>query len=145
MCYNSGKCSNSFFFFFLKNFYYSTKTWYWRARRSMAKFVSMSLRLKAGSEPTDPNPDNESGVKRQRQRVDLRNGSEIVYMPSFLPFHRAWDCFHYLNDHIPWTRPTIRVFGRSCVQVKKSKNFTYLRVTYILLFLVFHISIYFVG
>ncbi|XP_059438779.1 DNA oxidative demethylase ALKBH2 isoform X1 [Corylus avellana] len=76
----------------------------------------MSLRLKAVSESTDPNPDNESGVKRQRQRVDLGNGSEIVYMPSFLPFRRAWDCFDYLNDQIPWTRPTIRVFGRSCVQ-----------------------------
>lgn len=68
------------------------------------------------SEPTDPNADNESGVKRQRQRVDLRNGSEIVYMPSFLPFRQAWDYFHYLDDRIPWTRPTIRVFGRSCVQ-----------------------------
>ncbi|XP_059438780.1 DNA oxidative demethylase ALKBH2 isoform X2 [Corylus avellana] len=80
----------------------------------------MSLRLKAVSESTDPNPDNESGVKRQRQRVDLGNGSEIVYMPSFLPFRRAWDCFDYLNDQIPWTRPTIRVFGRSCVQVHKA-------------------------
>ena len=49
--------------------------------------------------------------------TDLGNGSEIVYFPRFLSYDDAWRCFDYLNTQIPWTRPTIRVFGRSCVQV----------------------------
>lgn len=48
--------------------------------------------------------------------IELGNGSEVVYYPKFLDYDDAWRCFHYLNNHIPWTRPTIRVFGRSCVQ-----------------------------
>ncbi|GMY36600.1 DNA oxidative demethylase ALKBH2-like [Fagus crenata] len=72
------------------------------------------LKLKAvsdsESEPTNPNPT----VKTQT--VDLGNGSEILYIQRFFPYDQAWKWFHYLNNQIPWTRPTIRVFGRSCVQ-----------------------------
>ncbi|CAO2823567.1 unnamed protein product [Amaranthus hypochondriacus] len=48
--------------------------------------------------------------------TNLGNGSEIVYFPRFLSYDDAWRCFDYLNTQIPWSRPTIRVFGRSCVQ-----------------------------
>jgi alpha-ketoglutarate-dependent dioxygenase alkB family protein 2 len=78
-------------------------------------WMSLMLKLKAvsdsESDPTNPNPT----VKTQT--VDLGNGSEIVYIQRFIPFDQAWKWFHYLNNQIPWTRPTIRVFGRSCVQV----------------------------
>lgn len=79
----------------------------------------MSLKLKALTEPSaesnpDPNP-NGSAVKILT--FDLGNGSEVVYIPKFFPFNQAWNWFDYLNNEIPWSRPTIRVFGRSCVQV----------------------------
>ncbi|XP_042945597.1 DNA oxidative demethylase ALKBH2 isoform X1 [Carya illinoinensis] len=78
----------------------------------------MSLKLKALTEPSaesnpDPNP-NGSAVKILT--FDLGNGSEVVYIPKFFPFNQAWNWFDYLNNEIPWSRPTIRVFGRSCVQ-----------------------------
>ncbi|XP_078431879.1 oxidoreductase, 2OG-Fe(II) oxygenase family protein [Wolffia australiana] len=53
---------------------------------------------------------------RDRRRVDLGDGSELVYVPRFLPHDRAWTLFDYLNKEIPWTRPTISVFGGSCLQ-----------------------------
>ncbi|KAB1221659.1 hypothetical protein CJ030_MR2G024032 [Morella rubra] len=73
----------------------------------------MSLKLKAVTEPADPNP---IGSAVKRETVDLGNGSDIVYIRRFLPSNQAWTWFHYLDKEIPWTRPTLRVFGRSCVQ-----------------------------
>lgn len=75
----------------------------------------MSLRFKAISEATTPNPDEKTS---KRQRIDLGNGSEVVYIPRFLTLDESWKLFDYLNKEIPWTRPTIRVCGRSCVQVR---------------------------
>ncbi|XP_038882915.1 DNA oxidative demethylase ALKBH2 [Benincasa hispida] len=76
----------------------------------------MSLRLKevtdSESETKIPRPFN-SG---RRQTLDLGNGSEIVYVPKFVPSDQAWTWFDFLNQRIPWTRPTIRVFGRSVLQ-----------------------------
>lgn len=59
-----------------------------------------------------PNHDNLG----KRRTLDLGNGSEIIYVPRLLQFDESWKWFDYLNKEIPWTRPTIRVFGRSCVQ-----------------------------
>lgn len=53
----------------------------------------------------------------RRQTLDLGNGSEIVYIPKFVSSDQAWTWFDLLNQRIPWTRPTIRVFGRSVLQV----------------------------
>ncbi|XP_059624901.1 DNA oxidative demethylase ALKBH2 isoform X2 [Cornus florida] len=72
----------------------------------------MNLKFIANSKSTSPNPDG--GAKRQT--IDLGNGSEVVYVPRFLSFNESWKWLDYLNKEIPWTRPTIRVFGRSCVQ-----------------------------
>ncbi|XP_059596221.1 DNA oxidative demethylase ALKBH2 isoform X4 [Vitis vinifera] len=81
----------------------------------------MNFKFKAGSKSTNPNPspnpNNEGG---KRQSIDLGNGSDLIYIPRFLAFEESWKWFDYLNKEIPWTRPTIRVFGRSCVQVHKA-------------------------
>lgn len=55
-------------------------------------------------------------LRRITLDLDLGNGSQVVYVARFLGYQESWDYFHYLNKHIPWTRPTIRVFGRSSVQ-----------------------------
>ncbi|KAK8501989.1 hypothetical protein V6N13_023239 [Hibiscus sabdariffa] len=70
----------------------------------------MSLMLKA-----NPNPNPNENAKKT-QIVDLGNGSSVVYVPKFLAYDVAWEFFNYLDNHIPWTRPTLRVFGRSCLQ-----------------------------
>lgn len=51
-----------------------------------------------------------------RRTIDLGHGSDLIYIQRFLPFQKSWTLFDYLDKHIPWTRPTIRVFGRSCLQ-----------------------------
>ncbi|XVF87878.1 hypothetical protein PTKIN_Ptkin18bG0155600 [Pterospermum kingtungense] len=64
---------------------------------------------------SDPNPNPNHNAKKT-QRIDLGSGSEVVYVPRFLVYDDAWKLFNYLDNHIPWTRPTLRVFGRSCLQ-----------------------------
>ncbi|CAN6479771.1 unnamed protein product [Victoria cruziana] len=54
--------------------------------------------------------------KMSRSTVDLGNGSEVVYFPKFLPPHQSWDWLKYLDEEIPWIRPTIRVYGRCITQ-----------------------------
>ncbi|KAK4754358.1 hypothetical protein SAY87_002462 [Trapa incisa] len=61
-------------------------------------------------------PDFEGDAATKQTRFDLGNGSEVIYMPRFLSSSKSWQLFNYLDTHIPWTRPNIRVFGRSCVQ-----------------------------
>ncbi|WVZ81539.1 hypothetical protein U9M48_028905 [Paspalum notatum var. saurae] len=53
---------------------------------------------------------------RRREVTDLGGGSEVVHIPRFLPRERAWEWFEFLDKTIPWTRPEIRVFGRSAIQ-----------------------------
>ncbi|XP_022950476.1 DNA oxidative demethylase ALKBH2 isoform X1 [Cucurbita moschata] len=80
------------------------------------EFGRMSLRFKevidSESETKIPRPLDLG----RRQTLDLGNGSEIVYISKFVSSDQAWTWFDFLNQHIPWTRPTIRVFGRSVVQ-----------------------------
>ena len=38
----------------------------------------------------------------------------------------SWKFFDYLNNRIPWNRPTIRVFGRSCLQVVIHYDYYYI-------------------
>lgn len=72
------------------------------------------LKLKAVTASTDNDNPNDTAKK---QIIDLGNASEVIYIQRFIPFDQSWKWFDYLDKHIPWTRPTIRVFGRSCVQV----------------------------
>ncbi|KAJ3694724.1 hypothetical protein LUZ60_000101 [Juncus effusus] len=65
----------------------------------------------------NPNPKSESiKIKEKKQILNLGNGSEVIHIPKFVPTEQAWRWYEYLDKHIPWTRPTIRVFGKSCIQ-----------------------------
>lgn len=76
---------------------------------------SADLRLfKLRAETERESRDKGIGVKKE---VDLGNESQVLYISRFLPFQESFKCLDYLNQHIPWIRPTIRVFGRSCLQV----------------------------
>lgn len=72
----------------------------------------MSSKFQAVCLPTNPNP-NETP---KRQILDLDDESQALYIPRFLSFQDSWKFFDFLNNEIPWTRPTLRVFGRACVQ-----------------------------
>ncbi|CAI0380267.1 unnamed protein product [Linum tenue] len=66
------------------------------------------------------NPPNDAATPLKKQTLDLGNGSEIIYFPRFLPVDDTWELFDYLDTRIPWTRPTVRVFGRSCLQPRET-------------------------
>ncbi|KAJ8760182.1 hypothetical protein K2173_011038 [Erythroxylum novogranatense] len=75
----------------------------------------MIFKFKAVSQKTNAEADEEVS-EMKKQTLDLGNGSHVIYIPRFLSFDQSWKFFDFLNTHISWTRPTIRVFGRSCVQ-----------------------------
>ncbi|XP_077237605.1 oxidoreductase, 2OG-Fe(II) oxygenase family protein [Tasmannia lanceolata] len=79
-----------------------------------------SLGFETTNSNPNPNPNEKKGKKRT---LDLGNNSEIIYIPRFLPFDESWNWFDYLNKQIPWTRPSIRVFGRSCIQPRDTCYF----------------------
>ncbi|XP_058112113.1 DNA oxidative demethylase ALKBH2 [Magnolia sinica] len=54
--------------------------------------------------------------KGKERCLDLGNGSQVTYIPRFLPLEESWKWLDYLDNQIPWTRPSIRVFGQSCIQ-----------------------------
>lgn len=84
---------------------------------SLSSESTMSLRLKPLCISQRSPPDSAAETAAKQTRFDLGNGSDVVYMPRFLSSDKSWELFDYLDAHIPWTRPNIRVFGRSCVQV----------------------------
>ncbi|KAL1358720.1 hypothetical protein AAHE18_04G054900 [Arachis hypogaea] len=69
------------------------------------------LKLKAVSEAANPND-----TAKKTETVDLGNGSDVVYIQRLIPYEDSWQWFHYLDNHISWTRPTVRVFGKSFLQ-----------------------------
>eukprot|EP00268_Persea_americana_P056707 TRINITY_DN6720_c0_g1_i2.p1 TRINITY_DN6720_c0_g1~~TRINITY_DN6720_c0_g1_i2.p1 ORF type:complete len:236 (-),score=24.59 TRINITY_DN6720_c0_g1_i2:251-958(-) len=73
----------------------------------------MNSRSPLGFELTTSPNLNDKGRKRI---LDLGNGSEVIYISRFLPCDESWKWLGYLDKEIPWTRPSIRVFGRSCTQ-----------------------------
>ncbi|KAL8099994.1 hypothetical protein AgCh_032307 [Apium graveolens] len=48
--------------------------------------------------------------------VNLGNKSQVIFIPNLFCFDESSTYLQFLNKHIPWTRPTIRVFGRSLLQ-----------------------------
>uniref|UniRef100_A0A7N0UW45 Fe2OG dioxygenase domain-containing protein n=1 Tax=Kalanchoe fedtschenkoi TaxID=63787 RepID=A0A7N0UW45_KALFE len=72
----------------------------------------MSFRFKAVCDSSA----SASGEELKKQVVNLGDGSEVVHISRFLPLAESWKWFDYLDKEIPWIRPTIRVYGRSCVQ-----------------------------
>ncbi|KAI5389016.1 hypothetical protein KIW84_033286 [Lathyrus oleraceus] len=78
---------------------------------SSSSSSSMSaLKLKTVSEA------NPNDAAKKAETVDLGNGSDVVFIQRLIPSEQSWKWFHYLDNHIPWTRPTIRVFGKSFLQ-----------------------------
>lgn len=61
--------------------------------------------------------ESEAEAVKKQEVINLGEGSEVIHIPRFLPLDESWNWFDYLDKEIPWTRPTIRVFGRSCLQV----------------------------
>ncbi|XP_010542184.1 PREDICTED: DNA oxidative demethylase ALKBH2 isoform X1 [Tarenaya hassleriana] len=72
----------------------------------------MSLKASVVVESATSDDDNSPKSKT----IDLGNESNVLFYPRFFPYDQSWGFFHFLDKHIPWTRPTIRVFGRSCLQ-----------------------------
>ncbi|KAI5435946.1 Aldehyde dehydrogenase 3 member H1 [Lathyrus oleraceus] len=78
---------------------------------SSSSSSSMSaLKLKTVSEA------NPNDAAKKAETVDLGNESDVVFIQRLIPSEQSWKWFHYLDNHIPWTRPTIRVFGKSFLQ-----------------------------
>ncbi|XP_059309340.1 DNA oxidative demethylase ALKBH2 [Lycium ferocissimum] len=75
----------------------------------MAKLMKLNLK----AENDDVAATSNYRIKRV---VELGNTSQVIYMPKLLNYHQSCDYLDYLNNNIPWNRPTIRVFGRSCLQ-----------------------------
>ncbi|KAF5804057.1 putative DNA oxidative demethylase [Helianthus annuus] len=73
--------------------------------------ANAGLKLKSENAVVGPNANGDGDGVR-----DLGNGSSVVYFPRFLSYEKSWEYFHYLDKHIPWTRPTIYVFGKPFVQ-----------------------------
>lgn len=69
------------------------------------------LKLKSEYDLSDEKP-----IKSKVMEVDLGSGSKVIHIPRLIPYKDSWDYFHYLDNNIPWTRPTIKVFGRSHLQ-----------------------------
>lgn len=86
------------------------------------------LKLRSEDDPiNDPDPvidrDPENATAEKPKKVvevDLGNGSHVLHMPRLISYQDSWKYFDYLDKNIPWTRPTLRVFARSHVQVRFS-------------------------
>uniref|UniRef100_A0ACD5ZM34 Uncharacterized protein n=1 Tax=Avena sativa TaxID=4498 RepID=A0ACD5ZM34_AVESA len=85
----------------------------------------MASRLRLGQRMPNPGPElgeskgGEGEAKKPEQRpevTDLGGGSEVAHIRRFMDRETAWEMFEQIDKCIPWTRPTIRVFGRSAVQ-----------------------------
>ncbi|XP_057765097.1 DNA oxidative demethylase ALKBH2 [Salvia miltiorrhiza] len=74
----------------------------------------MSARLLQQHDPVEENSTPEKPKKVVE--LDLGSGSRILQMPRFISYQHSWNYFEYLDQTIPWTRPTIRVFARSHLQ-----------------------------
>lgn len=90
--------------------------------REITEPLSLFLGMSGSRTERDPIDDPDPGTERNPdaariRNVDLGNGSEVQYMPRFISSQDSWNYFKYLHHNIPWTRPTIRVFGRSHLQV----------------------------
>ncbi|WMV23750.1 hypothetical protein MTR67_017135 [Solanum verrucosum] len=90
----------------------------------MATVTKLNLKAETGDchrlEAEQSEAPAEISDSRTKRVVELGNGCEVIYMPRFLNYDQSWDYLEYLDRNIPWNRPTIRVFGRSCIQPRDS-------------------------
>ncbi|KAL3740956.1 hypothetical protein ACJRO7_022128 [Eucalyptus globulus] len=80
------------------------------------------LTANADPAPSTPSPSefDPSESVRKGKSFDLGHGSEVFHVPRFFPAEQSWAWFDYLNKHVPWSRPTLRIFGRNLVQPRDS-------------------------
>lgn len=63
---------------------------------------------------------NHTNNKEEKTSIDLGDGSEVVYFPHFFPHGQSLQWLNYLDQHIPWTRPSLFIFGRTCSQPRET-------------------------
>ncbi|KQK18577.1 DNA oxidative demethylase ALKBH2 [Brachypodium distachyon] len=78
------------------------------------------LRLFGSNPKTDSGEAQGSKPEPRREVLNLGGGSEVLHIPRFVEREKAWEWFELLDKGIPWTRPTIRVFGRSALQPRET-------------------------
>lgn len=85
---------------------------------------SLMRKLTANADPapstSSPSEFDPSESVRKGKSFDLGHGSEVFHVPRFFPAEQSWAWFDYLNKHVPWSRPTLRIFGRNLVQPRDS-------------------------
>ncbi|KAL1832323.1 hypothetical protein DCAR_0102325 [Daucus carota subsp. sativus] len=80
----------------------------------MEAFVSRK-KLKT-TQQEDDEKEEEAHKRKGEVLVNLGNESQVLYIPKLFSFQDSSRYLKFLNNQIPWTRPTIRVFGRSVLQ-----------------------------
>lgn len=63
---------------------------------------------------------NNTNNKEEKTWIDLGNGSELVYFPRLFCHSQSLEWLNYLDQHIPWTRPSLFIFGRTCSQPRET-------------------------
>lgn len=54
------------------------------------------------------------------EKIDLGNGSELLYFEKFFERKQAHAYLDSLNKELPWIRPTLRVYGKNCEQPRET-------------------------
>ncbi|GLJ16388.1 hypothetical protein SUGI_0277990 [Cryptomeria japonica] len=50
----------------------------------------------------------------------MGDGSEVEYFPHLFSHKKSFEWMNYLDKHIPWTRPSLHIFGRICSQPRET-------------------------
>ncbi|CAA6672446.1 unnamed protein product [Spirodela intermedia] len=71
------------------------------ARDCGSHWETLGGRTRGQTNDSPPHQDLKGG----KRAIDLGEGSELIYVPRFLPQHRSWTLFDYLNREIPGPGP----------------------------------------
>lgn len=93
-------------------FFFNSDEYFAMSSSSSSSMSALKLKTVSEANPND--------AAKKAETVDLGNESDVVFIQRLIPSEQSWKWFHYLDNHIPWTRPTIRVFGKSFLQVSLS-------------------------
>eukprot|EP01018_Ginkgo_biloba_P023209 Gb_34540 [translate_table: standard] len=77
--------------------------------------------MEGGEQPkAEGNSGNMNSTNKEKIWIDLGEGSEVLYIPHFLPSAQSQEWMKYLDQYIPWTRPSLFIFGRTCSQQRET-------------------------
>ncbi|KAJ7563812.1 hypothetical protein O6H91_03G126600 [Diphasiastrum complanatum] len=62
----------------------------------------------------------EEDIKIGSTHIELGDGSDVLFLPHFLESKQAWQWMRSLDQDIPWCRPSLFVFGRTCTQPRET-------------------------